>query len=285
MINRWYLDTIRKILEEGDRREGRNGEIISNFFVDPYKIDLGTGYFPKVTVKKCSWKKTQLEGLYFLSGETKVDTMPKCLVDTWWKPWANERSFGRFYGYQLRRKEGYFDQLDYVIDLIKNDPNSRRIVLTLWNPADIAQTVLPACHSTLIQFYVRRGNLDMKFYSRSQDVLLGTPHNIMWAAMLNILIANEVGIEPGILEYHLGDAHIYKVHEEQAKKLINYRHKYINFLPKYEIYPEFKGLSIEEVLVRAEQSCLNRDDRWDTVIGLSEHKNSEIKLGRFELVA
>ena len=286
-VNKWFQEVLTEIRLGGEIRDGRNGKIISLFNPKSFIFNLSNGQFPKINIKGCSFKKTLLEGMYFISGENDVKTMPECLSKTWWKPWAGGRDYGKFYGYQLRHKEGYFDQLGYIVDLIKNEPTSRRIALTLWNPADINDTVLPACHSSFIQFYVsQKRYLDMYFYQRSGDMLLGVPHNIMWAGILNILVANECGLVPRTVEYKLGDAHVYGVHEKALNTLVEFNlSSEVDDRITYEILPEYRGLNMEELLSRAEQSCLNSSDRWALPIQLSKHNFQFLKLRNLELIA
>lgn len=286
-VNKWYRDTIEQIMTNGKSEKGRNGLTLSNFDTDPYKIDLSRGKFPLVSLKSCSFSKTILEGMYFLSGSNKVEDMPKCLRDTWWSPWIDDNeTFGRFYGTQLRhRTEKDFDQLRYVLNLLKYKPHSRRICLSLWAPEDIFDTVLPACHSSFIQFYSRDNFIDMYFYQRSGDVLLGVPHNIAWASFLLILVANEVGKTPGRVKYQLGDAHVYQAHLDAAVKIINYSDP-MPKMSRYELKEEYRNLIIDAVLIEAKKATNNNEygNKWDLPIRLLEYK-PVLKLGKLELVA
>lgn len=226
-----YLDLVRHILDNGERRDDRTGVGTISIFGAQAKYDLREG-FPLITTKKVLFSAVVRELLWFLRGSTNIndDLTQHTPI---WDAWADEEgNLGPIYGYQWRswpkyveengqiRKE-YIDQIRQVIDLIKTNPDSRRLLVSAWNVADIDKMALPPCH-LLFQFYVINGRLDCQLYQRSADMALGVPFNIASYALLMMMVARECKLEPGIFTHTLGDAHIYLNHvdgiREQLKR-------------------------------------------------------------------
>lgn len=220
-----YLQLVRTILESGERREDRTGTGTISIFGLQAKYDLREG-FPLLTTKKVLFDAVVRELVWFLSGSTNINDNLTQHTPIW-DAWADENGeLGPVYGYQWRswpryvrdeasglyRRE-HIDQIQAAIDTIKKDPDSRRIIVSAWNVADLDQMRLPPCH-LLFQFYVINGRLDCQLYQRSADMALGVPFNIASYALLLTLIARECHLAPGILIHTLGDAHIYINHIE-----------------------------------------------------------------------
>lgn len=224
-----YLELARTILEHGEVKEDRTGTGTISLFGYQTKYDLRDG-FPLLTTKKVLFPAVVRELLWFLKGSTNInDDLAE--YTPIWNAWADENGeLGPVYGYQWRhwerfvkdeasgeyRKE-HVDQIKGALDLIKNNPDSRRIIVSAWNVADIERMALPPCHA-FIQFYVINGRLDCQLYQRSADVALGVPFNIASYALLMSMMANECKLTPGIFVHTLGDAHIYQNHVEGIKK-------------------------------------------------------------------
>ncbi len=220
-----YLDLVKHVLENGEDKPDRTGTGIISVFGAQTKYDLRNG-FPLVTTKKVSIQNIIRELLWFLKGATNINDglLPHTKI---WNPWADEKGeLGPIYGYQWRKWErftkndetgqyekSHVDQIKEVIDLIKKDPTSRRLIVSAWNPADLPRMALPPCHA-FFQFYVVNGRLDCQLYQRSADIALGVPYNIASYSALMIMMAQECGLQPGIFVHTLGDAHIYKNHIE-----------------------------------------------------------------------
>ena len=213
-----YLDLLRHIRTEGVFKGDRTGTGTESVFGYQMRIDLGAG-FPLLTTKKLHLKSIIHELLWFLTGDTNV----KALNDegvTIWDDWADENGeLGPVYGHQWRSwpaTDGRgIDQIAGVIESIKTDPNSRRHIVSAWNPADVEKMALPPCHC-LFQFYVLDGHLSCQLYQRSADVFLGVPFNIASYALLTIMVAQVTDLQPGELVHTFGDAHLYANHIEQA---------------------------------------------------------------------
>ena len=224
-----YLDLVRHVLAHGERKEDRTGTGTLSVFGYQTKYDLRDG-FPILTTKKILFSAVVRELLWFLKGATNINDGLKEHTPIW-NAWANESGeLGPIYGYQWRKWERfvwddqqkkyhkeYVDQIQNVIDLIKNDPDSRRMIVSAWNVADINRMALPPCH-TFFQFYVVDGRLDCQLYQRSADVALGVPFNISSYALLMSLIAQECNLTQGIFVHTLGDTHIYLNHVEGLKE-------------------------------------------------------------------
>ena len=213
-----YLDLLRHIRTEGVFKGDRTGTGTESVFGYQMRIDLGAG-FPLLTTKKLHLKSIIHELLWFLTGDTNV----KALNDegvTIWDDWADEKGeLGPVYGHQWRSwlaTDGRgIDQITGVIESIKTDPNSRRHIVSAWNPADVEKMALPPCHC-LFQFYVLDGHLSCQLYQRSADVFLGVPFNIASYALLTIMVAQVTDLQPGDFVHTFGDAHLYANHIEQA---------------------------------------------------------------------
>ncbi len=232
---RVYLDLLRKVLEEGVDREDRTGTGTRSIFGHQMRVDLQDG-FPLVTTKKIHFKSIVHELLWFIRGQTHVSHLKEVGVSIW-DEWATAEQTARFgrregdlgpiYGHQWRnfgatlqkdgsyRKDG-FDQLSYVLDEIRRNPQSRRLIVSGWNPLEAEKVALPPCH-TLFQFYVHEGRLSCQLYQRSADVFLGVPFNIASYALLTIMVAQVSNLDPGDFVHTFGDVHLYKNHFDQAR--------------------------------------------------------------------
>lgn len=216
---RQYLDLIQRILDEGVQKGDRTGTGTRSIFGHQMRFDLSQG-FPLVTTKKLHLKSIVYELLWFLRGETNVRYLNDHGVSIW-DEWADiEGDLGPVYGYQWRSWTGSdgqsIDQISDVIDQIQRNPDSRRLIVSAWNVADVPRMALPPCH-LLFQFYVADGRLSCQLYQRSADVFLGVPFNIASYALLTMMMAQVTGLKPGDFIYTLGDAHLYDNHMEQAQ--------------------------------------------------------------------
>ncbi|WP_406016986.1 thymidylate synthase [Succinivibrio sp.] len=214
-----YLDLLKKIMEEGTDREDRTGTGTRSIFGTQMRFDLSKG-FPLVTTKKCHLKSIIHELLWFISGSTNIKYLQENGVRIW-NEWADENGdLGPVYGKQWRDFETpdgrHIDQLSNAIEMIKHNPESRRIIVCAWNPSDVDRMALPPCH-TLYQFYVANGKLSCQLYQRSADMFLGVPFNIASYSLLTMMIAKECNLEYGDFVWSGGDTHIYKNHFEQVK--------------------------------------------------------------------
>jgi thymidylate synthase len=217
---RQYLDLMQRVLDEGVRKDDRTGTGTLSVFGHQLRFDLSAG-FPLVTTKRIHVKSVVGELLWFLRGDTNVGWLHEHGV-TIWDEWADaEGELGPIYGYQWRSwptPDGrHIDQLGQVIDGIKADPDSRRLLVSAWNVADLPQMALAPCHA-MFQFYVAGGRLSCQLYQRSADVFLGVPFNIASYALLTHLVAQVTGLEPGDFVHTLGDAHLYLNHLGQARQ-------------------------------------------------------------------
>lgn len=211
-----YKKLILEILNGGESRSDRTGTgTLSLFAPPPMVFDLSNG-FPLITAKRTSLKSAFNELSWFLKGTDNLNDLDKS-IHSWWKPWADTSGDLPFmYGYQWKRG----DQLNRVIKDLKEDPNSRRHVIALWNPETVGKQPLACCHGTVIQFYVNKGKLDMFTHQRSSDSMLGLPYNLASYGLLNLMISHVVGLSPGKMIYSLGDAHIYSNHEDGAREML-----------------------------------------------------------------
>lgn len=214
-----YLDLCQRILDEGVTKEDRTGTGTISVFGHQMRFDLSEG-FPLVTTKKLHTKSIFHELIWFLSGDTNIRYLQENGVRIW-NEWADENGdLGPVYGKQWRSFAGAdgktVDQIQWVIDEIKRNPDSRRLVVSAWNPAEVDKMALPPCH-LLFQFYVANGKLSCQLYQRSGDTFLGVPFNIASYALLTHMIAHVTGLEPGDFVHTLGDAHLYLNHVEQVK--------------------------------------------------------------------
>jgi thymidylate synthase len=208
-----------RILTEGVEKRDRTGTGTRSVFGHQMRFDLADG-FPLVTTKKLHLKSIVYELLWFLAGDTNVKFLNEHGV-TIWDEWADrEGDLGPIYGAQWRswpaRDGGAIDQIANVVEMIRRSPDSRRLIVTAWNPADIERMALPPCHC-LFQFYVAEGLLSCQLYQRSADVFLGVPFNIASYALLTLMVAQVTGLAPGEFVHTFGDAHLYLNHLEQAR--------------------------------------------------------------------
>ncbi|HLG42418.1 MAG TPA: thymidylate synthase [Planctomycetota bacterium] len=236
-----YLELVRHVLDEGERKEDRTGTGTLSVFGYQARFDLRRG-FPLVTTKKMHLKSILHELLWFIRGETNVKPLQANGV-TIWDEWADEKGeLGPVYGHQWRKWQAAdgrrIDQLSNVIEEVRRNPSSRRLIVTAWNPADVDKMALPPCH-LLFQFYVLNGRLSCQLYQRSADIFLGVPFNIASYALLTMMVAQVCGLEPGEFVHTFGDAHLYLNHLEQAKAQIA-REPYPP--PRMEINPAVKSI-------------------------------------------
>ena len=213
-----YLDLLRRILDEGVRKEDRTGTGTISIFGHQMRFNLEEG-FPCLTTKKLHLKSIIHELLWFLSGDTNAKYLQDNGVRIW-NEWADENgNLGHIYGYQWRTwpdyNGGYVDQISQAVDAIRNNPDSRRIIVSAWNVADLPNMNLPPCHA-FFQFYVADGRLSLQLYQRSADAFLGIPFNIASYALLLQMMAQVTGLRAGDFIHTLGDAHIYLNHLEQV---------------------------------------------------------------------
>lgn len=214
-----YLDLLSRVLNEGTQKADRTGTGTISIFGHQMRFNLSDG-FPCLTTKKLHLKSIVYELLWFLQGDTNVKFLQEHDVRIW-NEWADEDGdLGHIYGYQWRSlpdyQGGHIDQITEVIHTIKNNPDSRRMLVSAWNVADLSNMNLPPCHA-LFQFYVADGRLSLQLYQRSADVFLGIPFNIASYALLLLMTAQVTGLQAGDFIHTLGDAHIYLNHLEQVK--------------------------------------------------------------------
>ena len=236
-----YLDLLDRILKEGTKKEDRTGTGTISVFGHQMRFNLEEG-FPCLTTKKLHLKSIIHELLWFLAGDTNVKYLQENGVRIW-NEWADENGdLGHVYGYQWRSwpdyKGGHIDQISEVVETLKKNPDSRRIIVNAWNVADIENMNLPPCHA-MFQFYVADGRLSLQLYQRSADCFLGVPFNIASYALLLQMMAQVTGLKAGDFIHTLGDAHLYLNHIEQAKLQLT-REPYA--LPKMKINPNVKDI-------------------------------------------
>ena len=243
-----YQDLLRHILDNGTPKTDRTGTGTISVFGYQMRFDLSEG-FPLVTTKKVHLKSIIHELLWFLKGETNIAYLKENGVSIW-DEWADEKGeLGPVYGKQWRSWEGadgqVIDQVSWLVKEIKKNPDSRRLIISAWNVADLPKMVLMPCH-TLFQFYVANGKLSCQLYQRSADVFLGVPFNIASYALLTLMIAQVCGLEPGDFVHSFGDVHLYNNHIDQAKLQLS-RQPFP--LPVMKINPEVNdifGFSFED---------------------------------------
>ena len=236
-----YLDLMSRVMQEGALKEDRTGTGTKSIFGHQMRFDLSKG-FPCVTTKKLHLKSIIHELLWFLKGETNIKYLKENGVRIW-DEWADENGeLGHVYGYQWRSwptPEGkYIDQISQVINTLKENPDSRRIIVSAWNVGEIQNMALPPCHA-FFQFYVANGRLSCQLYQRSADVFLGVPFNIASYALLTMMVAQVCGLKSGEFIHTLGDAHIYKNHFEQTKLQLS---RDCKKLPNMNINPNIKDI-------------------------------------------
>ncbi|HEX4554674.1 MAG TPA: thymidylate synthase [Xanthobacteraceae bacterium] len=238
---RQYLELIDRILTTGAEKHDRTGTGTLSVFGHQMRFDLADG-FPLVTTKKLHLKSIIYELLWFLAGDTNVKYLNDHGV-TIWDDWADERgNLGPVYGQQWRSwpapDGGAIDQIANVVQMIRRNPDSRRLIVSAWNPADVDKMALPPCHC-LFQFYVARGKLSCQLYQRSADVFLGVPFNIASYALLTQMVAQVTGLAPGEFIHTFGDAHLYSNHLEQARLQLS---RPPRALPRLRLAPSAKDL-------------------------------------------
>ncbi|MFN3318271.1 MAG: thymidylate synthase [Allorhizobium sp.] len=236
-----YHDLLRHVLENGSDRGDRTGTGTRSVFGHQMRFDLADG-FPVITTKRLHLKSIIHELLWFLKGDTNIAYLKENGVSIW-DEWADENGdLGPVYGAQWRSwpdyDGGHIDQMAKLVESIKTNPNSRRHIVTAWNPALVDEMALPPCHC-LFQFYVADGRLSCQLYQRSADIFLGVPFNIASYALLTLMMAQVTGLEPGDFVHTLGDAHLYANHFDQAKLQLTRTPK---ALPVMKLNPEVRDL-------------------------------------------
>jgi thymidylate synthase len=236
-----YLDLLKRITTEGVQKGDRTGTGTISVFGHQMRFNLEEG-FPLLTTKKLHLKSIIHELLWFLQGDTNVKYLQENGVRIW-NEWADENGdLGHIYGYQWRSwpdyNGGHIDQISEVIDTIKNNPNSRRIIVNAWNVADLGNMNLPPCHM-FFQFYVADGKLSLQMYQRSADTFLGVPFNIASYALLLMMVAQVTGLKPGEFIHTTGDTHLYLNHLEQVELQLSREPR---ALPKMKINPNVKSI-------------------------------------------
>jgi len=236
-----YLDLMQHVLDQGTQKHDRTGTGTISVFGYQMRFDLQQG-FPMVTTKKLHLKSIIHELIWFLSGDTNIKYLKDNGVRIW-DEWADENGdLGPVYGSQWRSwpkpDGGHIDQISKIIDTIKNNPDSRRIIVSAWNVAEVDHMALPPCHA-FFQFYVADGKLSCQLYQRSADIFLGVPFNIASYALLTMMVAEVCGLQYGDFIHTLGDAHLYNNHIEQAKLQLS---REARPLPVMEINPEVKDI-------------------------------------------
>lgn len=236
-----YLDLMQRILDEGVEKTDRTGTGTKSIFGHQMRFDLSKG-FPLVTTKKCHLRSIIHELLWFLKGDTNIAYLKENKVSIW-DDWADEQgNLGPVYGYQWRSwptaSGTHIDQITNVINQIKNNPDSRRLIVSAWNVSEVENMALPPCHA-FFQFYVADGKLSCQLYQRSADVFLGVPFNIASYALLTMMMAQVCDLELGDFVHTFGDAHLYSNHFEQAKLQLSRDTK---SLPQMKINSEIKNL-------------------------------------------
>lgn len=236
-----YLDLLQHVLDHGILKEDRTETGTHSVFGYQMRFNLQDG-FPLLTTKKLHLKSIIHELLWFLKGDTNVKYLQANGVRIW-NEWADENGdLGHIYGYQWRSwpdyDGGHIDQIKEAIDTIQNNPDSRRIIVSAWNVADLPQMNLPPCHA-FFQFYVANGKLSLQLYQRSADIFLGVPFNIASYALLLMMVAQVTGLEAGDFVHTLGDAHIYNNHIEQVREQLSREPR---ALPTMKLNPNVKSI-------------------------------------------
>lgn len=238
---RAYLDLLQKVLAEGTRKDDRTGTGTLSLFGHQLRFDLNQG-FPCLTTKKLHLRSIIVELLWFLRGETNVRFLHEHDVSIWdeWADAAGE--LGPVYGQQWRSWPtaggGHIDQITQVVEQIRTDPSSRRLIVSAWNVAEIENMALPPCHC-LFQFYVANGKLSCQLYQRSADLFLGVPFNIASYSLLTLMVAQVCGLQPGEFIHSFGDVHLYLNHERQARLQLEREPR---ALPQMRLNPELRDL-------------------------------------------
>ena len=257
-----YLDLLKRITTEGVRKEDRTGTGTISVFGHQMRFNLEEG-FPLLTTKKLHLKSIIYELLWFLNGDTNAKYLQEHGVRIW-NEWADENGdLGHIYGYQWRSwpdyNGGFVDQISEAVNTIKNNPDSRRIIVSAWNVADLKNMNLPPCH-LLFQFYVANGKLSLQLYQRSADTFLGVPFNIASYALLTMMMAQVTGLKPGEFIHTPGDTHIYLNHLEQVQLQLT---RTPRPLPTMKINPDFKSIFD----FKYEDFQLENYDPWPHIAG------------------
>lgn len=236
-----YLDLIRRVLDEGVEKHDRTGTGTRSVFGHQMRFNLADG-FPLLTTKKLHLKSIIYELLWFLQGDTNVKYLQEHGVRIW-NEWADaDGELGPVYGHQWRSWPDYnggtIDQISNVVEMIKHNPDSRRLIVSAWNVAEVEKMALPPCH-TLFQFYVADGRLSLQLYQRSADIFLGVPFNIASYALLLQMVAQVTGLQVGDFVHTLGDAHIYLNHLDQVQLQLTREPR---SLPHMHINPDVKSI-------------------------------------------
>jgi thymidylate synthase len=238
---RAYLDLLQKVLSEGTRKDDRTGTGTLSLFGYQMRFDLSQG-FPCLTTKKLHLRSIIVELLWFLRGDTNVRFLHQHDVSIW-DEWANaDGELGPVYGHQWRSWPtaggGHIDQITQVVEQIRTNPSSRRLIVSAWNVAEIENMALPPCHC-LFQFYVANGKLSCQLYQRSADLFLGVPFNIASYSLLTLMVAQVCGLQPGEFIHSFGDVHLYLNHERQARLQLEREPR---ALPQMRLNPEARDL-------------------------------------------
>jgi thymidylate synthase len=236
-----YLNLLDRVLSEGVKKEDRTGTGTISVFGHQMRFNLQDG-FPCLTTKKLHLKSIIYELLWFLKGDTNVKYLQDNNVRIW-NEWADDNGdLGHIYGYQWRHwndyKDGYIDQISEAVEAIRKNPDSRRIIVSAWNVADLPNMKLPPCHA-FFQFYVADSKLSLQLYQRSADIFLGVPFNIASYALLLQMMAQVTDLQPGDFVHTLGDAHIYTNHLEQVQLQLTREPRP---LPQMKINPDVKDI-------------------------------------------
>jgi thymidylate synthase len=236
-----YLDLMRHVLEHGTRKDDRTGTGTLSVFGWQMRYNLAEG-FPLVTTKKCHLRSILHELLWFLQGDTNIKYLKENGVSIW-DEWADENgNLGPVYGHQWRNwpkpDGGTIDQISEVVKTLKTNPDSRRIIVSAWNVADLDKMALAPCHA-FFQFYVADGKLSCQLYQRSADIFLGVPFNIASYALLTLMMAQVTGLKPGDFVHTLGDAHLYLNHLDQTREQLSREPRP---LPTMTLNPEVKDI-------------------------------------------
>lgn len=236
-----YHDLMQHVLDHGSEKTDRTGTGTLSVFGHQMRFDLGAG-FPLITTKKLHLRSIIHELLWFLKGDTNIAYLKENKVSIW-DEWADDNgNLGPVYGSQWRSWKGadgqVIDQIASVVEQIKTNPDSRRLIVSAWNVAEISKMALPPCHA-FFQFYVANGKLSCQLYQRSADIFLGVPFNIASYALLTMMMAQVCGLKPGDFVHTLGDAHLYSNHLDQAKLQLS-RRAYP--LPTMKLNPDVKNI-------------------------------------------
>ncbi len=258
-----YLNLLKKILADGHRKEDRTGTGTVSIFGHQMRFDLSEG-FPLLTTKKVHLKSIIYELLWFLKGDTNVRYLQEHGVRIW-NEWADpDGSLGHIYGYQWRSwpdyDGGFIDQISQAVEDIQHNPDSRRIIVSSWNVADLKNMNLPPCHA-FFQFYVADGKLSLQLYQRSADCFLGVPFNIASYALLCMMMAQVCGLTPGEFIHTTGDTHIYLNHLDQVKEQLS---RTPRKLPRMVINPDVKNIFD----FKFEDFTLEDYDPWPPIKGV-----------------